>query len=45
MHSQKRFAKTFDPQKGLPFEQIRISEGNTMKFTHGGIDFTIVNVA
>ncbi len=45
MRGHDRFAKTFDAQRGLPFERIMVCEGNTLKFNHGGVDFAIVNVA
>ena len=42
--SVKQFVEVFDP-KSLPFEQIRVSDGNTMQFKHGGMDVTIVHLA
>ena len=42
--SLERFAQTFDPGN-LPFEQIRVGEGNTMHFNHGGVEITIVHLS
>jgi hypothetical protein len=45
MRSQDHFSKTFDPLRGLPFERIYVSSGNTLAFNHHGVDFTIINIA
>lgn len=44
MNGVDKFVKAFDPKR-LPFEKIKVCEGNVMKFSHGGVDFTLVNVA
>ena len=44
MRGIDQFVKTFDP-KQLPFEKIQVCEGNVLRFSHGGVDFTLVNVA
>ena len=44
MRGHEQFAKTFDAQRGLPFERIYVAEGNTLRFKHRGVTFTLVNV-
>ena len=45
MRGPKQFAQAFDPERGLPFERIYVGEKNTLKFSHGGTDFTIVHLS
>lgn len=44
VHSAERFARVFNPTR-LPFDRIYVGPENTLKFKHGGADFTIVNLA
>ena len=41
--SIEKFSNVFNPEN-LPFERIRVSEGNKMQFSHRGVDVTIVHL-
>ncbi len=41
MSDAEKFVKVFNPMKALPFDEIQVSENNTLAFTHQGVRFTL----
>lgn len=44
MHGIEKFKAVFNSERRLPFDRILVSAGNTLRFNHRGVDFTIVNI-